>query len=102
MKPILVFAFAFQTLAPPDRWFGADKAQHFFLGAFIQGASFGVMRATGLDRNASLAGASGVSLAAVVGKEMRDRNGRGTVSVKDAAWGLAGAAAISPVLKRTK
>lgn len=102
MKPIIVFAFAFQTLAPPDKWFGADKAQHFFLGAFIQSATFGVSRAAGLDQTASLAAASGVSLAAVVGKEVRDRNGRGTVSVKDAVWGLAGAAAISPVLKRTK
>jgi hypothetical protein len=50
----------------------------------------------------SFLAASAVSVAAIAGKELRDRNGRGTVSVKDAAWGLAGAAAITPILTRTK
>jgi uncharacterized protein YfiM (DUF2279 family) len=99
---ILLLSFSLQALTAPDRWFSADKAQHFFMGAFVQGASFGVLRAVNVGTTQSLLGASAVSLSTVLGKEVRDRNGRGTVSVKDAAWGLAGAAAISPVLARTK
>jgi uncharacterized protein YfiM (DUF2279 family) len=102
MGRYLVFAFSIQTLTAPDHWLSADKAQHFFLAAFIQSASFGVARATGAGKTPSLMGASAVSLSAVVAKEVRDRNGRGTPSVKDAVWGLAGAAAISPLLARTK
>ena len=99
---ILLLSFSLQTLASPDRWFSADKAQHFFMGAFVQGASFGVMRAANVGKTQSMLAASAVSVAAAIGKEVRDRNGRGTASLKDAAWGLAGAAAISPVLARTK
>ena len=99
---ILLLSFSLQTLAAPDRWFSSDKAQHFFMGAFVQSAAFGVSRAAGVDKNPSIAAASAVSVAAVVAKEFRDRNGRGTASVKDAAWGLVGAAAITPILTRTK
>jgi uncharacterized protein YfiM (DUF2279 family) len=99
---ILLLSFSLQTLAAPDRWFSSDKAQHFFMGAFVQGAAFGVMRAANVDEKPSFLAATAVSLAAITGKELRDRTGRGTVSVKDAAWGLAGAAAITPILARTK
>ena len=99
---ILLLSFSLQSIAAPDRWFSADKAQHFFMGAFVQGASFAVLRAAGVGKTHALVGASAISVAAAAGKELRDRNGRGTASVKDAAWGLAGAAAISPVLARTK
>ena len=99
---ILLLTFSLQTLGAPDRWFSADKAQHFFMGTFVQSASFGMLQAAKVGKTQSMAGASAVSLAVVMGKELRDRNGRGTVSVKDAAWGLAGAAAISPALARTK
>lgn len=102
MGRYLVIAFSLQTLTTPDRWLSADKAQHFFFAAFIQSASFGVARATGAGKTPSMMGASAVSVSAIVAKELRDRNGRGTPSVKDAAWGLAGAAAISPLLARTK
>ena len=99
---ILLLSFSLQTLAAPDRWFSVDKAQHFFMGAFVQGASYAVLQAANAGRTHSLVGASAVSVTAAIGKEIRDRNGRGTVSVKDAVWGLAGAAAISPALARTK
>jgi uncharacterized protein YfiM (DUF2279 family) len=99
---ILLLSFSLQTLAAPDRWFSADKTQHFFMGAFVQGASFGILRAANVGKSQSMIGASALSVVAVIGKETRDRTGRGTASVKDAAWGLAGAAAISPVLARTK
>jgi hypothetical protein len=35
-------------------------------------------------------------------KELRDRAGRGTPSPKDVVWGLAGGAAITPVLLKTR
>jgi uncharacterized protein YfiM (DUF2279 family) len=99
---ILLLALSFQSVTAPDRWFSADKVQHFFIGTFIQSASFGVLRAAKVDKNAALIGASALSAAAAVGKEMRDRGGRGDVSAKDVGWTLTGAAAISPVLARTK
>lgn len=98
----MVIAFSLQALGGADPWVSRDKIQHFFLGAFIQSAAFSIADATGAEKSASLAAASAVSLSAVLAKEIRDRNGRGTPSAKDAIWGLAGAAAISPVLARTK
>jgi uncharacterized protein YfiM (DUF2279 family) len=98
---ILLLSFSLQTLATPDRWFGADKVQHFFMGTFVQSASFAVLRAAKVDRNVALAGASVTSAAAATAKELRDRTG-GSVSVKDGVWTVMGAAAISPVLARTK
>jgi hypothetical protein len=97
-----VIAFSLQALGGADPWVSRDKIQHLFLGAFIQGAAFSLADATGAGKSVSLAAASAVSVSAVLAKEVRDRNGHGTPSVKDAVWGLAGAAAISPVLARTK
>lgn len=103
MRPIVFVAFTIGSISmPADQWFAADKAKHFFLGAFIQSASFSGLRAAGLDRTGSLVAASAITTAAVAAKELRDRAGRGTMSFKDAAWGLAGAAAITPALARTK
>ena len=99
---ILLLSFSLQTLGSPDRWFASDKVQHFFMGAFVQSASYGVFRAASLDKAPAFAAASAVSVTAALTKELRDRNGRGTLSVKDGVWTLAGAAAISPVLARTK
>jgi uncharacterized protein YfiM (DUF2279 family) len=102
MKPCLTIAFSLQLVAASDAWLSRDKVQHFFLGAFVQGVAFSVADAAGAPRPIALSAASAVSVSAVLAKEIRDRNGRGTPSVKDAVWGLAGAAAISPLLARTK
>jgi hypothetical protein len=99
---ILLFSLSLQTLSAPDRWFAADKLQHFLLGTFAQSASFGVLRAASVGKSEAIMGASAVSLSAAIGKELRDRQGRGDPSLKDAIATLAGAAAISPVLLRTK
>ena len=98
----LLLSLSLQTSGVPDRWFSADKVQHFFIGTFVQSASFGVLRAVRVDRSPALVAASGISTVVGIGKELRDRRGRGDPSVKDAVWTLAGAAAISPVLARTK
>jgi len=99
---ILLLSFSLQSLSAPDQWFGADKARHFFLGTFAQSVSFGALRAAGVEKGPAFVAASALSATAAIGKELRDRKGHGDPSVKDAVWTLAGAAAISPVLARTK
>jgi uncharacterized protein YfiM (DUF2279 family) len=99
---ILLISFSLQTLAAPDQWFSADKVQHFFIGTFVQSASYGVLRAARVDKTPAFAAASAFSATVAIGKELRDRKGRGDPSAKDAIWTLAGAAAISPALARTK
>jgi uncharacterized protein YfiM (DUF2279 family) len=101
MKFAFAFAFSAQLLGH-DSWMSADKVKHFVLATFVQSAGFGLMRTAGAAKTPAIIGASAVSLSAVVGKELRDRNGRGDPSVKDAVWGLAGAAAITPVLLKTR
>jgi len=102
----LAIALALQQKPPEhpggDRWFSADKAKHFFLAAFVQKLSYGTLRSTGLNRDASLAGATGVSLTLSVGKEVQDRRRGGSISPKDLVWDLAGLAAASVVLRRTR
>lgn len=99
---ILLLSFSLHALSAPDRWFSADKAQHFFMGTFVQGASFAVLRAARIDKTPALTVASAISATAAIGKEFRDRGGRGDASAKDAIWTLTGALAISPILARTK
>jgi hypothetical protein len=99
---ILLLSLSLQSLSAPDHWFAPDKLQHFFLGTFVQSASFGVLRAAKAGKTESIMAASAVSITAAIGKELRDRQGRGDPSVRDAASTLLGAAAISPVLLQTK
>ena len=98
---ILLLSLTLQTMSSPDRWFSVDKVQHFFLGSFAQSATYGLLRAAKIEEKTALVGASAMSIAAAVGKEIRDRKG-GDPSIKDATWTLAGAAAISPLLARTR
>ena len=103
MKRLALVVFSVGSLAlPKDSWFGPDKVKHFFLGAFVQSAAFGTLQATGLSRTASMAGASGTTVGLSVAKELLDRRRGKAPSVRDVAWGVAGAAAISPLLLRTK
>ena len=104
MKRFIFVALSFHVLSTgADRWTGPDKAKHFFLGAFIQSASFGILQTSGAGRNAALAGASGTTVAAAAAKELRDRYAStGTPSFRDFAWDVAGAAAVLPLLLRAK
>jgi putative lipoprotein len=103
MKRLALVVFSVGSVAlPKDSWFGPDKVKHFFLGAFVQSAAFGTLQATGLSRNTAIAGASATTLGLSVAKELHDRSRKGTPSLRDVAWGLAGAAAVSPLLLRTK
>jgi uncharacterized protein YfiM (DUF2279 family) len=85
-----------------DRWFARDKAQHFFMAAFIQSSAFGALRAAGLTRNASLVGATVATSAVSVGKELWDRTHHGDPSFKDLTWDAAGMAAATALVARAR
>jgi uncharacterized protein YfiM (DUF2279 family) len=86
---------------PPDRWFGPDKLQHFFLSAFVQSATYGGLRRAGAEQGSALGGASLVTAVAGVGKELYDRRVKGEFSLRDLAWDAAGAGSASLLLVRT-
>ena len=85
-----------------DRWFAADKAKHFFMAAFVQSVSFSAIRAAGVSRGGSLAGASAATAAVSIGKELYDRRSGGTASWKDLTWDAAGLLVASTMLHQTK
>jgi uncharacterized protein YfiM (DUF2279 family) len=84
-----------------DRWFGPDKLQHFFTSAFVQSTTYGGLRRAGVEPGAAIAGASAVTAAVGVGKEVYDSRAKGEFSVRDLAWDAAGAGSASVLLVRT-
>lgn len=99
---MLHFMLALSLSAPGDRWFGADKAKHFFVGAFVQSVSYTGLRVAGVNHQTSLIAASATTVTVALGKEVHDRGGRGTPSARDFVWGVAGAAAVTPLLAATR
>jgi len=97
----IVFTLAPMAL-PADRWFAADKVKHFLSSAFVQSMSYGVLRTTGLEHGAALAGASTAAAVAGVSKEVLDQRTRGEFSYRDLAWDAAGAGAATVLLVRTQ
>jgi uncharacterized protein YfiM (DUF2279 family) len=87
--------------AGADRWFGPDKAKHFFMAAFVQSVSFGGFRTAGLSRNAALIGATVTTSAVSVGKELYDARTGGDPSLKDLTWDVGGMLAAGLLLHRT-
>jgi putative lipoprotein len=86
--------------APADPWFGADKLKHFFSSAFVQSVSYGALRGVGAGHDVALGGASAVTAAVAVGKEIYDGRTGGDVSAKDLVWDAAGALAMTTLLNR--
>lgn len=89
----LTFAGAVPALAPPDRWFGEDKVQHFFFSLAITNLSYGTARLVGMDRGGAQVTAGLTAGAAGVGKELYDLSTNGHFSLKDLTWDGAGIAA---------
>jgi uncharacterized protein YfiM (DUF2279 family) len=85
-----------------DRWFAPDKVKHFFLGAFVQSVGYAGLRATGTGHESSLWGATAVTVAIGVGKEVHDARGGGSASVRDLVWDAAGAGGATLLLQRTR
>ena len=85
-----------------DRWFAPDKMKHFFMAAFVQSASFSGMRAAGMTKSSSLAGATVLTAGVSIGKEIHDRRSGGEFSVKDLMWDAAGMAAGAALSEHTR
>jgi uncharacterized protein YfiM (DUF2279 family) len=100
---LLVFTLHFgDDHSAGDRWFAPDKAKHFFMAAFVQNVSFGGLRSVGVGRSWSLAGASAITSAVSVGKEVHDAASGGSASLKDLTWDAAGLVAATALLQRAK
>ena len=75
---------------PRDSWFGSDKVKHFLMSAFIESLTFSGLQAAGAHRNASFAGAIGVTAVFGIGKEIHDKQRGEPFSLHDIAWDAAG------------
>jgi putative lipoprotein len=85
-----------------DRWFGADKLKHFLMSALIQSTTFSAARAAGLDKSASQVAGGAAVVGLGLWKEIHDRGSGQPFSVKDLAWGAAGATAAGALLNGTR
>jgi putative lipoprotein len=99
---VITLGIGRQDSNPPDRWFGADKAKHYFSAVFVQSVTYSALRSARLSYRASLAGATLTAGAASVGKELWDRGGRGTPSWKDLTWDAAGMGTATVLIRRTE
>jgi uncharacterized protein YfiM (DUF2279 family) len=99
---LLVFTLHGANFAGGDRWFGADKAKHFFMAAFVESGSFSALRLTGMHRGPALDTAIGVAAGVSIGKEVYDHFSGGDPSFKDLAWDGLGMAAAGVALHQTK
>lgn len=96
---LLVFSLSSMPSRPAgDGWFSVDKAQHFFASAFVQSVGYGVLRGAGVSHGAAIGGASLVTGAVGVGKEIHDSRTGGDVSARDLVWDAAGAGAVTVLL----
>jgi uncharacterized protein YfiM (DUF2279 family) len=99
----LVFSLHLGPQATPgDRWFSADKAQHFFTAAFVESLSFSAFRVTKLSRSRSLGAAAVTAGVVSVGKELYDWKYGGDPSLKDLTWDGAGMLTAGTLLRRTE
>ena len=86
----------------PDRWFGADKLKHFFVSAFVQSVGYAALRAADARHGDAIAGATVVTAAFALGKEIHDHRARGEFSLRDLTWDAGGAAAATVLLNHTE
>jgi uncharacterized protein YfiM (DUF2279 family) len=85
-----------------DPWFAPDKVKHFFTSAALQSLAYGALRAADAEHGPAIAGASIVTAAFGIGKELSDRSKGRPFSVPDLVWDAAGAVAASLLLQRTE
>jgi putative lipoprotein len=93
----LLLVWTFSISGPPqaehgdgDRWFAADKAQHFLASAAIFASGYAMMRGVQATRQQSLVAASVGTAIAGVTKETMDRRGGGEFCLKDLTWDAIG------------
>jgi uncharacterized protein YfiM (DUF2279 family) len=85
-----------------DSWLSADKVKHFFISAFVQSVGYSALRTARVSHDGALVGASALTLAVGVGKEIHDDRSGEHFSVRDLAWDAAGAGAATAVLSATR
>jgi putative lipoprotein len=80
---------------PPvgDTFFGFDKVKHFMMSGFIEAVGFNSLQAVNVDRSASLAASTAVTLGIGVARELHDRRTTGLFSLGDLTWDTLGTAA---------
>ena len=86
---------------PHDSLLGLDKPKHFLLSAFVQSFSFASLQATGVRYTGAVTGASVITAAVDLGKELHDRRTTGLFSFGDLFWDAAGALTASEMLWHT-
>jgi uncharacterized protein YfiM (DUF2279 family) len=89
------------SVASADRWFSADKLEHFLSAAFVQSLAYGSLRGVGASHGAAMAGASVTTAVVGVGKEIHDARTGGDPSLRDLAWDAAGAGTMSVLLSHS-
>jgi putative lipoprotein len=99
---LLVFSLhGVPAARPADPWLSRDKAQHFFMSAFVQSIAYGSLRGAGASHGTALAGASVATATIGVGKELHDLRVKGEFSTRDLAWDAAGAGSMTLLLAHT-
>jgi uncharacterized protein YfiM (DUF2279 family) len=85
-----------------DSWLSADKVKHFFMSAFVQSVSYSALRTARVSHDGALVGASALTLAVGVGKEIHDDRSGARFSVRDLAWDAAGAGTAAVLLSQSR
>jgi putative lipoprotein len=99
---VLAFGFGAGPTAPRDAWFGRDKLKHFVVAAAIETGGYGALRASGWRPRSALTGATALTAAASVAKELLDRRSHGHFSVRDLVWDAAGGGTAFVILERER
>lgn len=97
----VVLAFALSLHGPPRLSIAPDKVKHFFLSAFVQSASYSVLRLSGVAHDGALVTATAATVAVGIGKEIYDVRSGGRFSAGDLVWDLLGVGAAAAVLEQS-
>lgn len=90
---LLLYSASYAEQKKPDRWFSRDKFEHFAVSAFYSaGAATIAHKHFELDKNQSLVIGFGFTVSLGIAKEAADfKSKKGTASIKDFIWDVAGA-----------
>lgn len=101
---LLAISLALPGPKPPrDRWFGEDKLRHFFASFVVTSITASAARAAGMDAQASMWAGAGAGAGVGVMKEVHDlATRRGTPSLRDLTWDVAGIVAGSAVVRQVQ
>jgi uncharacterized protein YfiM (DUF2279 family) len=100
---LFVLCLSLADARRPDRLFGEDKLQHFFVSALTTSLAASAARAAGADRDQSLRIGVAAGLTIGIAKELHDRGRPNeTASVLDLVWDAAGVGAATALIAQTR